>query len=490
MAETAIIRDSSRTQGGSAMPNRTISEIQARFISDAFPDAAMYPPGSTPGGQVPAEFFCRNGFALTRERDEQEVLNAFARLAESGLSSDDSRLEGAVLEDRPIPGLALIRLRFNTSPDSEESRLAHSRILFGALEAIEAELGPGVLGPDTLMSVAPNGPNVVSWCPATEPLLPPVGAPPLPAISWSRCDGRGTLVAIVDGGLVPDAPATHPWMHGVTGDPDPLSPVGGPIQVYGGHGTFCASVTRSMAPMADVRVAGVLKKAGAAYESDVVRDLLTVLNWAPDVISLSAGTHTWKNGGLLSFHVFVDGPLREHERTILVAAAGNDGADWKFSPAEMEPVIGVGALGSPGDVRASFSDYGDWVKVYAPGEGLVHAFGSGSYTYEEPPTGESAIFGGMAIWSGTSFSTPLVAGLIAARMSGTGESARQAADSLLRLARAQALPGVGPVLHPGQACLQLCEHHACRGCRCGGCGCGRGDCGCGRGGSDTDSAAQ
>jgi subtilisin family serine protease len=261
----------------------------------------------------------------------------------------------------------------------------------------------------------------------------------------------------VDGGLVPDAPFTHPWMHGVTGDPDPASPDGGPIGYEGGHGTFIASVLRAMAPGAEVRVAGVLKPVGAAYESDVVLALLSVLDWAPDVISLSAGTHTWNSGGLLSFHVFVYGPLRERPQTVLVAAAGNDGADWKFSPAEMEPVIGVGALGAPGDVRAWFSNYGDWVKLYAPGENLVQAFGSGTYTYQEQHIGTTADFHGMAIWSGTSFSTPIVAGLIAARMSGTGESAREAADSLLELARAQALPGVGPVLRPGQACLRLCD---------------------------------
>jgi hypothetical protein len=467
---------------------REISEAQANRIWSAFPDAAAYPVDSIPGGRPagrhrrPTEFFYRPGTVLARTQDEQDVLDILAAPHDDFLV-DGVRLVGGERSSEPVTGLVRITLLFQSGqleemagdpgPSSPPTAAqgpvgARAILLFRALDVIEQQLGPGKAAPDHLLSMS----QMVTWCNPTEPDPVSADVVPLPRVSESHCDGRGTLVAVADGGLVQDAPARHSWMHGVTGDPDPLSPGQGrgTIRVYGGHGTFIASTVRTMAPQAAVRVACALKKegageepdavnAGAAYESDLVPELLAILALAPDVITLSAGTYTWKSGGLISFHVFADGPLRQSAGTVLVAAAGNDHDDRKFSPAEMEAVIGVGALGSPGDTLAWFSNYGDWVKVYAPGEDLVQAFGYGEYTYDEPPyAGQRRQFSGMARWSGTSFSVPLVAGLIAARMSGTGESAREAADSLLRLARAQALPGVGPVLHPGQACLHLCEH--------------------------------
>jgi subtilase family serine protease len=50
----------------------------------------------------------------------------------------------------------------------------------------------------------------------------------------------------------------------------------------------------------------------------------------------------------------------------------------------------------------------------------------------------------LARWDGTSFSAPVVAGMIAARMGQTGENAKDARDALL--AQAEDVPGLGKAL--------------------------------------------
>jgi len=411
-----------------------IQEVQAAYILENFPDAALYPVPDRDAPQV-GDFIFRRGHLVARLEDVDRVLDV---ITEAGVLPVST-------VNQPAAGLAHIRL----APHPSGDHAAEHGALFALLDAVRDRHGPDVASPDYLISITPN-----VNCPATEPDYEPASALPLPPVSASTCcTGEGIRVAVVDTGLIPDAPAMHPWLHGVTGDTDQEVAEGTLIERYGGHGTFIASIIRAMAPRADVRVHRTFERAGAIYETDIVRALDDVLATEPDVISLSAGTHTWRHHGMLSFQAFLDGPLRARgDKTVLVAAAGNDGQDWKFAPAELPGVVSVGALNSKWNGRAWFSDYGDWVSVFAPGQDLVHAFARGLYIYHERLIPQEAEFHGMARWSGTSFSTPVVAGLIAARMSGTGESARAAANALLGIARDQVMPGVGPVLLPGDGC--------------------------------------
>jgi hypothetical protein len=93
-------------------------------------------------------------------------------------------------------------------------------------------------------------------------------------------------------------------------------------------------------------------------------------------------------------------------RTLLVAAAGNEGSCRPYWPAALPGVVGVGALDSAG--RAWFSNFGPWVDACAPGVNVVSTY----FDFTET-AGPSRVFEGWAAWSGTSFAAPKVAAAVA-----------------------------------------------------------------------------
>jgi hypothetical protein len=318
-----------------------------------------------------------------------------------------------------------------------------------ALDEIERNLGRGIATPDHVLTVA-EGIGLV--CPATEPQPIYDGSEPYPSVRRSN-DGAGTLIYLADTGLLEGASSSCSWLAGVqSGDTDPLPPKlpGGvqPIPPYTGHGTFVTGVMRSVAPAAEIVVTNCFSIAGSQLESDLVTKLEDELHRGVDIFHLSIATRSRHDLPLIAFEQWLN-RLHQTKGSICVTPAGNDSSRRPNWPGAFPGVIAVGALGSDWYGRASFTNYGGWVDVYAPGRDLVNTYATGTYTcHVAPYTGQVREFYGMAKWSGTSFSTPIVTGLIAARMSRTGENAAQAAEALLTEARAHAIPGVGPVLLP------------------------------------------
>ncbi len=306
-------------------------------------------------------------------------------------------------------------------------------------------LGGGSVAPNHYVHICGNG----GACPAVEPEPLPAGSAPYPGYTTDRAAGEGVKVVVVDIGLDRDATKRSSWLAGVTGDRD-HSVNGSILEDYAGHGTFIAGIIRCIAPLADVQVRRVFGFGDGVLECDLVKKLDDILEEDhPDIISMSAGTYCYDASGLLTFPVFNERRLSHHKGVVLVVAAGNDGDRKPFWPAAAPYTVSVGALATHWRGKAGFSNYGGWVDVYAPGQDLVNAFPEGTYTYrEEPQIGRKADFYGMARWSGTSFSTPVVAGLIAARMSRTGENGQDAAAALIAEAQKAAQPGVGAVLLP------------------------------------------
>jgi hypothetical protein len=371
------------------------------------------------------------GQILVRAEYLDRVLEILGQPAERDLVRDEpGRLR------RVVGGVALLSLA-DPQPTVRE-----------ALAEVDQQLGRGFATPDHVLTVAP----AVSICPATEPQSMYENMEPSPSV---RADngGSGVSIYLADTGLLADAGKGHPWLAGVqAGDIDPLPPMlpGGaqPIPPYTGHGTFVAGVVRCMAPAAEIVVSNAFSVAGSQLESDLVTRLEDELRRGVDIFHLSIATPTRHDLPLMAFEQWLK-RLHQTKGSVCIAPAGNNSDRRPNWPAAFPGVIAVGALGSDWRGRASFSNFGGWVDVYAPGRDIVNAYATGTYTcHVAPYTGQTRDFYGMAKWSGTSFSTPIVTGLIAARMSRSGENAAQAAAALLAEARSQVIPGVGPVLLP------------------------------------------
>ncbi|TWD79125.1 subtilase family protein [Kribbella amoyensis] len=415
---------------------RTKEQAQIALILEEFGDEVEVSPRGW--AEVGADSIYRTGSFLIRDRDLPRVRELFR-----GGRTDFPSIDG-LTRFQPDP-------KFEFPPDAPQAETLTRRYL----AYVDQVLGRGVARLDHLVYACS-----VSPCPATEQLEVPPAVSPTPAPVGGDCDGRGVKVLVVDVGWTE---TDAPWLAGVTGEDEHPYSSGTNIRPYAGHGVFIAGVLRCVAPRTEIVVKAYLNRAGAAFGSDLVVKLDEGLAENPDLISLSAGAKTGDGSTLLAFDVFLE-RLADLKGVLLVAAAGNDGDREYFFPAASPSTLSVGALAEDLNHRASFTNYGGWVDVYAPGENLINAYLHGDFTCTEPPyRGEVRHFRGMARWSGTSFATPLVAGLVAGRMSVTGENAHQAAEALV--AQARQLPGVGRTLLPEDACPQpdhaCCKPHCC-----------------------------
>ena len=115
---------------------------------------------------------------------------------------------------------------------------------------------------------------------------------------------------------------------------------------------------------------------------------------------------------------------------VIVAAAGNDGANERFQPADCTHVVAVASTDSV-DAKSSFSNFGTWVSVAAPGSTILSSL--------NPNINNGTSYGYL---SGTSMASPHVAGLAGLLWAtGWGTSAQAIVNRLE--STADAIPGTG-----------------------------------------------
>lgn len=227
-------------------------------------------------------------------------------------------------------------------------------------------------------------------------------------VSGSR--GEHVTVAVFDSGLLPGYECTWSWLKDVVlsdiegqgGDPD--SPG---LDIFDSHATFVTGVLKCTAPKATVLVRNVLSELGDVDDHALYNVIHGTLVAHPNVqlVNLSLGGTTLDNAPPLGMAEFINA----HPHKVFVAAAGNNGPSGAyFWPAALPNVVGVGAL-TPDSTPAWFSNTNS-ADVWALGVGVVNAFGKGDLNY--PDGTHRQYTTGLAAWSGTSFATPLVTGVL------------------------------------------------------------------------------
>jgi subtilisin family serine protease len=205
-----------------------------------------------------------------------------------------------------------------------------------------------------------------------------------------------------------------------------------------GHGTFIAGVIDQVQPGCEINLRRVLSTYGDGDEAFIAKRLeqLEIADPKHTIINLSFGGYTLENPAALEWAI----RRLQARGVVVVASAGNDGTCIPQFPAAFEDVVSVGALGPSGP--APFSNYGSWVRACAPGVDILSsffkAFGGGGTASSGPD--DPDYFHGWGLWSGTSFSAPIVVGALAKAMFATGCTGKEAvarlieAPSLLRIA--------------------------------------------------------
>jgi len=184
---------------------------------------------------------------------------------------------------------------------------------------------------------------------------------------------------------------------------------GSPYVAFG-HGTMTSGLVHLVAPKAKILPLKAFSSNGTGYLSNIVAALYYAVQNHANVVNMS-------------FDLTSSSPALNHvvsyankAGVVLVAAAGNESTSAAVYPAAINGyVIGIAST-TDWDKRSSFSNYGSTdVWIAAPGEYVISTYPGGTYASE----------------SGTSFSSPLVAGTVALMLSAKQPLSQSQAASAL-----------------------------------------------------------
>lgn len=224
-------------------------------------------------------------------------------------------------------------------------------------------------------------------------------------LAWDITTGSTSVnIAIVDTGVS----ASHPDLAGKVIASVNFTDSPTADDVYG-HGTHVAGIAAALTNNA-LGVAGlgynstimsvkVLGDSGSGSYSWIASGIIWAANNGAEVINLSLGG----TSASLTLRDAID--YAWGKGAVVVAAAGNNGTSTPFYPAYYDNCMAVAATDSY-DRLPSWSNYGDWVDLAAPGYYIYSTLRTGGYGNK----------------SGTSMASPHVAGLAGLLCATVGDS--------------------------------------------------------------------
>jgi subtilisin family serine protease len=313
--------------------------------------------------------------------EANSLLVTFAADVSSSEAEDIVEQTGA--EAEPIAGTDTVEV---TAAEPE---------LAGVAAELAAEPNVEAVEPNRVRS-ASRVPNDTSY-PSQQPYLTSIGAP----TAWDVANtGAATVVAVLDTGVDRDHPDLAPNLIAgrdiVNVDADPSDDNGHGTEVAGvvGAATGNGAGVAGVAWNARIMPVKVLGAAGTGFDADIASGITWATDNGADIINLSLGGF----GSSTALDQAVDYAFA-HD-VVVVAAAGNQAAGVPTFPAAIPGVLAVTATDAQGQF-AWFSNHGPWITLAAPGINVVTtALAPG------PSLATAAV-------TGTSFSSPIVAGVAA-----------------------------------------------------------------------------
>lgn len=274
-------------------------------------------------------------------------------------------------------------------------------------------------------------------------------APPVAAQAPTEGVAR---VAVIDTGINVEH-RTDVWLEGLQrkDNRDPLDeyPEGGDklLDYAAGHGTATAGIVRMVDREAVIDVRRAVDSDGIGSELRVACALVEAVRDGARIVNLSLGVRTVGDVPPVALDAALDAVaeigLERGEEVLLVAAAGNFGDTRPVWPAAFPRVVAVGGL-TPGGFPARWSSSGPWVDASAVAEGVVAPYVKGTESAEFDLKPDTYPDNAWAVFVGTSFAAPQVAGAVSRLAREQRLPPRLALHALL--ARGTTVPGWGRAL--------------------------------------------